>query len=1023
VVVLKDSIKVFVMHPLTSSCMNDDNPKNVETLISEEKSKQPLDKRPIFFNSHGQRPLDGSSINEIENGRRSSSDRNYNMFETVTNGRKKFFLYLAKSIERGQSVELCFAPGIPLSAEWLSSADDSEARNWIRDQLGALSLMQLRALQVFLTNEIAPPIFCQLKDVTESPSVSACTDSNSFSKLGAALARRRLHWIANLVKRQLQKKSGHDGKADVLQSVPDLFDALHWNKDFLRKLLIDPVFISFVLPKVTKEVEQEITNAFQYEGFSGFAGTRVFWCPLAERLFRRIVHLCAELSVSFEELTSKDEDDFTEKVCHTVSQTIEALKQYALIDEKTALEDLVMTYTEGFSHRSKALPSVGEVKDSSYSKQYAHAMKLVGEMEIELPPRTEFQVVATIASASNAKSTQFSDFLDVSRRKIPIDVRWYLDRQVLPIMHCALRSDTTIFPPSVTRRYSILDEIESKILTDAQAAMADPDLSLSVLESTASNSEPVEQILPPQSLHFSNFKSNYQPHSSPFFLGFVWPILRGFGWRLSAGDNLSDVVYFPPDSGDKKTKRGKMKKHIMQEATQLARDTASVGFGYIPKLTKRLLVRCVQPGQHDLTGMKDTNSLSSARGSCSTSISSALKSFDTFLEESLRSDDKERECFLRQKAKDTMKVVSGLVEEVAPSVLFDEERFCKPEGDQWGDVLGCEHLMRVLILLPSILKETDLPFREHDQTVHIVRELIDFLARNHVELFASSFHLPKEEYEHENPVSSNVAVRLMKVFPPKAKEIDANNGDQVDDESIEVLHKGDRCNLTDFVAGVMSQIVIFRAKQEDVNRKGRRIPLGQPGLVCRHCLGQNGEGKYFFGSIESMTTASTVIEKHLLRCPQVPDSAREEIVSTRARHPDQRRELKPGVQGAFFAALFDRLRSMRVSDDGEVDESNLAFVSNPYVQSFRHSNHTVVGASLTSSSDVNTSDVSDGFKSYLDVMDFIQSTEPWKSNDSVVEMVEKYYNCLEYGGKIYNTATMPSHFSSEWLYAKIAPRK
>jgi len=32
--------------------------------------------------------------------------------------------------------------------------------------------------------------------------------------------------------------------------------------------------------------------------------------------------------------------------------------------------------------------------------------------------------------------------------------------------------------------------------------------------------------------------------------------------------------------------------------------------------------------------------------------------------------------------------------------------------------------------------------------------------------------------------------------------------------------------------------------------------------------------------------------------------------------------------------------------------------------------------------------------------------------------LEKYYSCLKFGGAIFNTPSMPPHYSSEWVLAK-----
>jgi MRG len=942
------------------------------------------------------------------------SEGKYNVFEATSNCSKKSFLYLAESIEKGQSVRLCFFPGTPFAAEWLKGDDNMKARRWIRDRIATLSLKELRALQAFLEVEIAPPIFRQMEDIATSPVLTSTSDSTSLVASGLIIARRRVHWIATLVNELLHNQSDHNGNPIVRSSCIISFEDLYWNRKHLSNFCSD----SGVLTKVTREIEEEIMNTFQLEGLKGFAGTRALWCRLAERLFRRVVLLCAAFSASFEDFST--EDEFSDKVCAVVAEAIEDLTQ-ASLDGSDALEDLVLTFKEGVSHDSNALPSVRDAALSSYTQLYADAMNLVGEPKIDLPRRIEYEVVATIATAkdlSNEECTRLLSLNEVRRDNVPVDLRWYLDRQVLAVVQSAVRCAQTSFPLDTANDSKALDKIESKVLKAAQTAMADPELRFFALESSTTKTEFVKQINLPEGLEFSNCKTNYQPHSSQFFLGLVWPILSSSGWRLCAGDCPSDVVYFPPDCGSGKMKASQMKKEITRQSAGLARDIAGLGLGCVPKLTKRLVLKCVREAHANETKLQSTES----RATSNISVSSALRAFEVFLEARLRSNNQGREGLLLGKTKDVVLEISSLFEEVAQQTFFDEERCNLGEKALWSDILGCDYLMRLLILFPNILKEADAPIPEYDQAVCVVRELIDFLARNHINLFSNSFHLPKEEYDDdaEDTVISYLPARIMKSFPPEGDGTESSDADHFDEQSKEVVHPKDRRNLTDFVVAVMSQVVIFRAKQDDVSRKGRRILFGHPGLVCRHCLGQNGEGKYFFGSTESMTTAATVIEKHLLRCPNVPGPTRKEIVGARACHAAQRKGLKAGIQGAFFARLFDRLRSMRVSFDREGDESEMHFLPRPSAETPRNSIQLVLGAPSVT---INSRDISEGFKSHLDVMNFLQCTEPWKSMEALVEMVEKYYNCLEYGGKIYNTTTMPSHFSSEWLYAKVAPRK
>jgi hypothetical protein len=162
--------------------------------------------------------------------------------------------------------------------------------------------------------------------------------------------------------------------------------------------------------------------------------------------------------------------------------------------------------------------------------------------------------------------------------------------------------------------------------------------------------------------------------------------------------------------------------------------------------------------------------------------------------------------------------------------------------------------------------------------------------------------------------------------------------------------------------------------------------------------------------MESMTTAATVIEKHLLRCPDIEQSVKDRMTKVRSKHAEQRKALPTGAQTSFFGRLFQRLQSMGPSQDGS---SSFFFPMAPSM-----GNRNERDPALSSD---DATDSGDGFKNHVEVLEFIQSSEPWKSNEVLVEAVENYYNCLQYGGRIANTKKAPTNFSSEWLYSKIAP--
>ena len=61
------------------------------------------------------------------------------------------------------------------------------------------------------------------------------------------------------------------------------------------------------------------------------------------------------------------------------------------------------------------------------------------------------------------------------------------------------------------------------------------------------------------------------------------------------------------------------------------------------------------------------------------------------------------------------------------------------------------------------------------------------------------------------------------------------------------------------------------------------------------------------------------------------------------------------------------------------------------------------------------------FTDHIRVLDYIRSGN-FKPNRELEEALDKYYSCLDYGGRVYNTPSMPENFSSVWLLAKVLPK-
>lgn len=165
-------------------------------------------------------------------------------------------------------------------------------------------------------------------------------------------------------------------------------------------------------------------------------------------------------------------------------------------------------------------------------------------------------------------------------------------------------------------------------------------------------------------------------------------------------------------------------------------------------------------------------------------------------------------------------------------------------------------------------------------------------------------------------------------------------------------------------------------------------------MVCKHCMGANSEGRYFFSSLESLATCYTVLEKHYLKCPHVPEDIKELLRKTRSTHLNQRKKFQTGHQHAFFTRLWNRLRGSKVQ------------WQNTFVNK---------DSRKTKGEKAESTDISN----YIEVLDRIRNE---KAPKDLKDALDRYYSCLEYGGRVYMTPAMPKNFSTQWLLAKITPK-
>ena len=105
----------------------------------------------------------------------------------------------------------------------------------------------------------------------------------------------------------------------------------------------------------------------------------------------------------------------------------------------------------------------------------------------------------------------------------------------------------------------------------------------------------------------------------------------------------------------------------------------------------------------------------------------------------------------------------------------------------------------------------------------------------------------------------------------------------------------------------------------------RNRAIGEPGLACRHCVGQAGSGRYFPATESSLsqTTTSQTILSHVLNCLRCPIEIRENIeIMKRGRTKSERKKVhkpKHGGRKTFFHRLWCRIHGVPIQNEEEAD--------------------------------------------------------------------------------------------------------
>jgi hypothetical protein len=898
----------------------------------------------------------------------------------------QYLLYLDTRIEKGQTVPLRFPDVSTLLRSDKYDNTTFRGRHLINRALHALARRDLCTIRGFLTEEVSD--LCG--------SLSDIDDEASISRLRQVVeARQRLHWLSlrvlSLIDDQTTTENlsrlSFDWKAFI--GNPKLLDSLMEGRRLEWK------------QAMAVELKKELLATLELDHVCGSA-SRSDWCRLASKLFDSLIEgLVAQYC------SPAVEPDQCSEAITTIFE-----KSYSLPLSGDNVENCILQFRpSGKSGKDEAADGYPAEPSSAFQlsirQAYLDAMSLCGEEPFDLEEPRCLEMIFCDGPTSDSGGTPTVVTrrpADVQKGGAVVSVRWYCKHQweiASTVLSCfsSLIGATDNAWFDFEKIDSAMREVANKQIDTSSLP---PDLE-------SDSSSPLRLPSPPVDPE----TQRYEPHSLQFFLGLVWPALRKLQWRLEAGDSPSEVVYFTPGLKGQSGKLAKLlKKESDRKRANLLREVNEVGLGFVPKVTKRLLVSAVLAGKDKEDGVKEIkentpSNDSKKAGGENVSVRSVLDRFLVYIRSQLKESDQEG----RDRANSIVASMRDCFDALAPSICdakAESEMETSP-GQNPCDVLGCDVLMQFLLALPSVLRQPSVPLKESGDTLAAVQELTDFVVSNYEELLDERFHPSPEHYLGQHQANSAALLsRLRRLDSSEQAVASAASYEGL----TEILLASDREKLTDYLVRVLEQATPISASFEDTQKKNRSIEEGFPGLTCRYCLGSGGEGRYFFKTAESLSASTSILDKHFSKCASVPADVKTDIVLCKRRHTDQRKFLAVGAQQEFFLQLWDRMWSSK--NAGGLTSQDVYVAPNV---------GNSVGGTATEGSNHGSSETSNvEFRDHITLLDFVRSTKPWKNDNGVQEALEQYYNCLDYGGRIFGTDAMPKNFNSEWLLAKISPK-
>lgn len=922
--------------------------------------------------------------------------------------------YAAEPMEKGQTIELRF-PSCTDGSTVESVAEPFTAIT------GRLSLARkVSSLSLTEMNDAIKEMASSLEIAKRDLETTASSPGGARDNRKSLRTQRRVHWLALQIVQSLQEPG--KGSANTPQRRSLLVDAkkLLMTVDDCRNLYSHAKQYGgeeLLLEELSQELLCDVVRNQSLRQWS----RKDSWCAISTNLWTNCLRKAS--AYLFHSLGGSGSlDEFLKEVDSLVFDAVKRviswerdLKSDLSFEVRSDSGNSILTRDSLVSNYERL--SKGVVAASAQAEAYEDAMELCGECsfvdDVKDALRTAAAPSTYVIATKNPwgqSSAMMRSLTDVQKENAQLDAKWYIEKQVLSIADAIASSsllqttEKTVShsgpPPGCF--YSRFAAVARQILEADPTDDRRPSLERPIT-ALSHNEDELICVVPRNG---SDTGAVAMPCTLPLFLAVVWPRLKTVhGFSIEVGDDPTDITFFPPGHKGqfrRATERqlGLQRLERMRKRVKVQEQVKQVGLGDIPKATKRMFISA---SRDDVTHEHGAP------------IKDALKQFVKSVLSELPADSDDTEC--REKLATIEEAITECIDELAPVMLPSED------GDDSKDSanLECAHLMQILLVLPSLLEQSGLSMRRIEDALGVIRDIAEFLTFNRGELFAEAVQLCREEYQPGYDVSRPFLLPRIRKFASKQSAAEpsvASQGNLAvnnDPELIrEIINPEDMPELTGFIGAMLSQFIPCRATEFDLLKGRKLIHVGYPGMMCRHCAGRGStDGRYFFTSLDSLNTAATGTLGHVYKCPYVPEETKKKIAHLKSVHGEERKALKKGAQARFFARLWKRL----FSTDGIATPVVLANHKSTGDEDSKPPAAIAVEKS-TSSEEQAAAPVLE-FKSHTDLLNYLANTAPWNKKDDIRERIQQYYDCVKYGGDIYDTNAMPKSYSSEWLLSQL----